>query len=260
MPPAVETLRRLRRQHHGRHRFARRARRVHRQGAPDELGDVFRHDIRAIGVRFDVDSGAPDGLPHRPLPDLRHARRAAHDADVSSARAWSCSRRCRRRSRRERAGHVPRGLSLGSARREAGVPQGGDDRAWRRAQGRALAFGSVLRRALPRRVRRPRRTATSISSSRTSTRSSRCTRSTSFDDALQRVRGVVRDRRAHAQREGLRRRGRRRGARDRCGAGRARRRYDRRRRPVRRRVPVRPDARRSIRAVRAHRSRSPRPR
>ncbi len=31
--------------------------------APDELGDVFRHDIRAIGVRFEVDSGPPDGLP-----------------------------------------------------------------------------------------------------------------------------------------------------------------------------------------------------
>ena len=31
--------------------------------APDELGDVFRHDIRAAGVRFDVESGPADGPP-----------------------------------------------------------------------------------------------------------------------------------------------------------------------------------------------------
>ena len=52
MGPAIEMLGRLGGEHHGRHRLARRPRRLYRQGADDQLGASSRHDIRAAGVTF----------------------------------------------------------------------------------------------------------------------------------------------------------------------------------------------------------------
>ena len=42
----------------------------------DQLGVVFAHDMRAIGVVF-RSPPATDGAAHRPLPHRRHARRRA---------------------------------------------------------------------------------------------------------------------------------------------------------------------------------------
>ena len=58
----------------------------------DLLGDVFRHDITAIGVRFDTPA-ADIRARHGALPDHGDAGRAAHDGDLS---------RRLRRSRRPR--------------------------------------------------------------------------------------------------------------------------------------------------------------
>ena len=59
--------------------------------ANDQLGEVFRHDIRAIGVAFET-AAAARRPADRALPDPRHARRPAHDEHLS------------RRLRRARAG------------------------------------------------------------------------------------------------------------------------------------------------------------
>ena len=55
----------------------------------DLLGEVFRHDMTAIGVHFDT-PGRDQRPRHRALPDPGHPRRAAHDEHLS--------RRLRRRS------------------------------------------------------------------------------------------------------------------------------------------------------------------
>ena len=65
----------------------------------DQLGRVYRHDIRAAGVTFDA-SRCRDGID-RPMSHRRDARRAADDADVP----W----------RRLRPG-APRTSTLGSSR------------------------------------------------------------------------------------------------------------------------------------------------
>ena len=61
----------------------------------DLLGEVFRHDMTALGVRFDTPA-ATERAGHRALPDPGHAGRAAHHGHLS------------RRLRRARArGHRP---------------------------------------------------------------------------------------------------------------------------------------------------------
>ena len=47
----------------------------------DQLGEIFRHDIRAAGVDFRT-TAAPRQSAHRPLPDLRHPRCPAHHANL----------------------------------------------------------------------------------------------------------------------------------------------------------------------------------
>ena len=50
----------------------------------DQLGKVFTHDLRSLGVHFDVPAG--DGRPgHRTLPRGGHARRPAHACAPTSA-------------------------------------------------------------------------------------------------------------------------------------------------------------------------------
>src|SRR3546814_17660750 len=41
--------------------------------APDQLGEVFRHDIRAPGVQFTTPAGAEEPPPARSLPPLTSA-------------------------------------------------------------------------------------------------------------------------------------------------------------------------------------------
>ena len=48
------------------------------QVADDQLGDIFAHDMRALGVRFETPP-LTDGAADRPLPDPGHARRPADD-------------------------------------------------------------------------------------------------------------------------------------------------------------------------------------
>jgi sugar/nucleoside kinase (ribokinase family) len=50
--------------------------------ADDQLGNVFRHDMKAIGCDFHH-AVAGRGPGHRPEPDQRHRRRPAHHVDLS---------------------------------------------------------------------------------------------------------------------------------------------------------------------------------
>ena len=89
----------------------------------DQLGRVYRHDIRALGVTFDVppaDSGSTGRCLIVVTPDAQRTMQTYLGAgadlgpdDVDDALIASAQR------------DVPRGLSLGSAARQRGVPQGG---------------------------------------------------------------------------------------------------------------------------------------
>ena len=157
-----------------------------------------RHDLRAAGVRVRHaarDRRAPTG---RCLvivtPDARahactptSARRRELDPDDVDARLIA-----------RRAGHVPRGLPLGRARRQGRVPRRG--RASRTRPGSRVALtlsDPLLRRPPPRRVPRARSSTTSTSSSPTKPRSRCSTRSTTSTTRSQRVQRPLRDRRAH---------------------------------------------------------------
>ena len=90
----------------------------------DELGDIYRHDIRAQGVAFDtrpLQRQAAD----RALDDLRHAGRRAFDEHLSRRLRRARPGRCRGRQGGGRQGHLFRGLSLGSAARQGGDPADG---------------------------------------------------------------------------------------------------------------------------------------
>ena len=119
----------------------------------DKLGQAFASDIRKAGVAFDTPP-AKDGPVDRVLLRDGDAGRRAHHEHLSRRGAESLSGR--RRCRRDRGVrlHLPRGLSVGSAARQGGVPQGRHDRARGRPQGGADLVGCVLRRPLSRRVRR----------------------------------------------------------------------------------------------------------
>ena len=98
-------------------------------------------------------------------------------------------------------GHVPRGLPLGRARRQGGVPPRGAHRARRRQRGVAHALRLVLRRAPPRRVPRARRGRQSTCCSPTRPRSRALYEVDDFDDALQtRRRATARSPRSPAAR------------------------------------------------------------
>ena len=88
------------------------------QLADDQLGQIFAHDIRSLGVEF----GTPpkDGdRRHRALPDPGHARRPADDEHLSRRRANARAGRGRGSARRGREDPLPRRLSVGPGRARA---------------------------------------------------------------------------------------------------------------------------------------------
>ena len=104
----------------------------------DELGRVFAHDIRAAGVAFDTPPASdgpstgrcyvlvtPDG--ERTMNTFLGAAQDLHPNDIDPDAIAAA------------AHHLSRRLSVGPAARQGGVPQGGQDRARRRARGRADA-------------------------------------------------------------------------------------------------------------------------
>ena len=124
----------------------------------DQLGEVFRHDIRATGVDFRTPP-----LRQGP-PTARCLVFVTRDAQRTMATyLGACvelqSGRRRRSAGRRRRDRLSRGLPVGPARRQGRVPEGGADRAPPRPQGRAQPVRSVLRRPLAHRVRRPDRPA-----------------------------------------------------------------------------------------------------
>ena len=96
----------------------------------DKLGKAFAHDIRATGVAFDTPP-ATDGpstarcymlvTPDGERTMNTYLGAAQNLIPPTSTRADRCGRR-----------HLSRGLSVGPAAGQGGLPQGGDDRARRR--------------------------------------------------------------------------------------------------------------------------------
>ena len=99
----------------------------------DELGRVFAHDIRAAGVAFDTPPASdgpstarcyvlvtPDG--ERTMNTYLGAAQDLHPNDIDADAIAAA------------ADHLSRRLSVGSAARQGGLPQGGEDRARRRAR------------------------------------------------------------------------------------------------------------------------------
>ena len=202
----------------------------------DELGRVFAHDIRAAGVAFD--DAARLGRPvDRALLRAGDARRRAHHEHLSRRRAGPASERHRRRRHRRRRDHLSRGLSVGPAARQGGVPQGREDRARRRPRSsRSRCRTRSASTAIAPSFSISSATARSISSSPTS---ASCTASTRPPTSTPRVNALRNDARlaviTRSEKGCL---VVTRGA-DRCGAGgpdRADGRCDRRRRSVRRRA------------------------
>ncbi len=124
----------------------------------DQLGDVFAHDIRAVGVDFEVGPGT-DGPPTARClivvtPDAARTMNTflgisshLHPDDIDTSMVA------------DRAGPVLRGLHLGHRADQDGHPQGRRRRTSRRQQGVLHALGQLLRRTPPRRVARTRRRA-----------------------------------------------------------------------------------------------------
>ncbi|MBI4183545.1 MAG: translational GTPase TypA [Proteobacteria bacterium] len=249
--PGDRVLGRLGRQHRRRRGRARGPLQLHRQGQHRSAWQRLpsRHLRRRRGLRH-----AP-GREHgadRALADPGHGGRPAQHADLSRR-----LRRARPRGHpagvdREREGDLSRGLPVGPAAGQGGVPQGGRGRSPRRAQGGAHPVRPVLRRSSSRRVPRPHRAARRHP-----------VRQPGGDRVAVRGRALrrrppggppsLRDRRPHPQREGLGDRRRRRRARDRRRAGEGAGRHHRRRRPLRRRLPLRPHQRPRARGRGAHR-------
>ena len=151
------------------------------------------------------------------------------------------SRRRPRRWSRRRAGHVPRGLPLGRARRQGRVSATRPRTAHDAGQpGRAHALRPVLRRAPPRRVPRARRARRRHPVRQRGRDHARSTRSTTSTTRCSACAGHCEIAALTREREGRGDRPRRRGARRRRapGPGRQARRHDRRRRPLRRRLPA----------------------
>ncbi len=206
-----------------------------RRRRPARCGLRARHP----GRRRRVPSGGRRGRrAERPLPDRRHARRPAHHEHLPRRVGPARSGRRRPRPRGPGPGALPRGLPVGRTRRQGRVPARGAHRARCRQPGGVHAVRLVLRGTPPGGVPRPR-----------GVRRRRAVRERGRDHLALRGRPLrrrapagaapLRDRRAHAQREGRGRRHPRRGARGRRPSGFGRRRHDRRRGPVRGRVPLR---------------------
>ncbi len=165
----------------GRCRVVRRHRGIRRPGQrrPARRGLRPRHP-RCGGRVHDRARGGAVGRrrAHRPLPDHRDARRAAHAQHVPRRIRPARSGGSRPRAHRSGAGAVPRGLPVGRAGSQGRIPRGGTSRARRREPRRVHAVGRLLRRPPPRRVPRAGRAGRRRAVRERGARSRRCTRST----------------------------------------------------------------------------------
>ena len=119
----------------------------------DQIGRLYTHDIRAAGVAFETRPASdgpatgcsyilvtPDG--ERTMNTYLGAAQDLTPADIDAAQIAA-----------SRIVYLE-GYLWDPAKRQGGLRQGRDDRAWRRPPGRADAVGFVLRRSLPRRISR----------------------------------------------------------------------------------------------------------
>ena len=93
----------------------------------DQLGGIFAHDIRALGVAFDTPPATTGAATARCLifvtPDAQRTMQTFLGV------SWHArARRHRRNAGARRRRHLPRGLPVGSARGQAGLREGGEDR------------------------------------------------------------------------------------------------------------------------------------
>ena len=145
-------LRRLGRQHHGRHRLVRRPGRLHRQDRrrPVRAGVRPRHPH---GRRDLHDAPAAAGQrADRPLPGAGDAGRPAHHEHVPGRQPAARRRRGRRRADRLGAHRLSRGLPVRPARGQGRIPPGRRDRRQGRTAGGAQPVRCLLRRPAPGRV------------------------------------------------------------------------------------------------------------
>ena len=153
----------------------------------DQLGAVFGHDIRAAGVEFHGQAPAGGGAPTgRCLivvtPDAQRTLNTFLGASAQLGPDDLDHELIARAQVLYLEGYLwdePDG--------QGRVPAGGAHRPRRRQPGGVHAVGRLLRRASPRRSSSSWSSTTSTCCSPTRSRSPRCTRSTRFDDALQRV-------------------------------------------------------------------------
>ena len=131
----------------------REPRRLHREGARRRVrpGLRARHPRRRGALRDPARHGR---RPPGPLPHPRHARRTPDDVNLPRGLRRAGARGHRRGPRRARGGDLPRGLPLGPAAGQGGLPGRDGRRAARRPPGGPHALGRVLRGAPPRQVPR----------------------------------------------------------------------------------------------------------
>ena len=170
----------------------------------DEVGRIFRHDITKAGVTFET-KAAEDGPATARCyimvtPDGERTMNT-----FSRRRAESASERHRRKRYRRCRDHLSRRLSVGSEGRERSVPESGEDRAWRQADGGAHLVRRLLRRPLSRRVCQSPARRGGRSSVRQRSRAEEPVRDRRFRYRGRRVAPGRQARRGHAQRKRLRR-------------------------------------------------------
>ena len=168
-------LGRLRRQHDGRHRFARR----HAAAISARCATIARATCSATTSPRSACASTRRPRPrsrHRALPDPGHAGRAAHDGTYLGACVELGPEDIDAELIGSAPGHLSRRLSVRPAARPRRRSARRRDRARGRPAGGADALRPVLRRPAPRRVPRAGRAARSTSCSPTRPRSARFTR------------------------------------------------------------------------------------
>ena len=143
--------------------------------ANDQLGEVFIHDTRSLGVHFQT--AAPElRRGDRPLPDQRDAGRRAHHVHLPGRlhRAHRGGRRCG--GDRGRGDRLPGGLPLRSARGAPRLRQGRGPCARVGPHARDHALGRLRGRAPPRRAAGVHRDRGRPACSPTRSSSPRCSR------------------------------------------------------------------------------------
>ena len=152
MPPGDRGVRRLGGQHHGRHRLARRPRRATSARCATTSSARCSRTTSAPSASRSTRAPAAAGPPTGALPDLRHARRAAHDADLPRRVPSSSGRTDIDGALTRGSGQITylEGYLWDPPDGEAGLPAAPPIAHARRAQSRAHAVRPVLRRAPPR--------------------------------------------------------------------------------------------------------------